>query len=75
MDRVIMRCMNLHVFLTRSNVLFILSYNITLIGVDAILNSLAGEKLHASVDILAENGHFLEIGKYDLSENSKLGNV
>ena len=37
------------------------------------MNSLAGEKLQASVDILAENGHFLEIGKYDLSQNKKLG--
>ena len=46
-----------------------------IVGVDAVVNSLAGEKLHASVDILAENGHFLEIGKYDLSQNNKLGMI
>ena len=38
-----------------------------------MLNSLAEEKLQASVRVLAENGKFLEIGKYDLAQNSALG--
>lgn len=42
-------------------------------GVDVILNSLAGDKLYASARCLANNGRFLEIGKYDLSKNSPLG--
>lgn len=42
-------------------------------GVDLVLNSLAGDKLQASVRCLANDGHFLEIGKLDLSNNSPLG--
>ncbi|TMS37085.1 hypothetical protein L596_004095 [Steinernema carpocapsae] len=42
-------------------------------GVDCVLNSLANEMLQASVRCLAEHGRFLEIGKVDLSQNSKLG--
>lgn len=42
-------------------------------GVDVILNSLSEEKLQASLRCLAKDGRFLEIGKYDLSNNSKLG--
>ncbi|XP_015126151.1 fatty acid synthase [Diachasma alloeum] len=42
-------------------------------GVDLVLNSLAEEKLQASVRCLAKDGRFLEIGKYDLSNNSPLG--
>lgn len=42
-------------------------------GVDVVLNSLAEEKLQASVRCLARHGRFLEIGKYDLSNNSPLG--
>ncbi|XP_011311362.1 fatty acid synthase [Fopius arisanus] len=42
-------------------------------GVDLVLNSLAEEKLQASVRCLAEGGRFLEIGKFDLSKNSALG--
>ncbi|XP_053606924.1 fatty acid synthase-like [Plodia interpunctella] len=42
-------------------------------GVDLVLNSLAGDKLLASVRCLAEGGRFLEIGKLDLSENTPLG--
>ncbi|XP_011499008.1 PREDICTED: fatty acid synthase [Ceratosolen solmsi marchali] len=42
-------------------------------GVDVILNSLAGEKLQASVRCLANGGRFLEIGKFDLSNNTALG--
>ncbi|KAI3379107.1 hypothetical protein SNEBB_007999 [Seison nebaliae] len=42
-------------------------------GVDVVLNSLAGEKLFASVRLLGMHGRFLEIGKFDLSQNSSLG--
>ncbi|XP_001605700.1 fatty acid synthase [Nasonia vitripennis] len=42
-------------------------------GVDIILNSLAEEKLLASVACLAWGGRFLEIGKFDLSADNPLG--
>ncbi|KAG8225765.1 hypothetical protein J437_LFUL005724, partial [Ladona fulva] len=42
-------------------------------GVDLILNSLAGEKLKASVRCLAPHGRFLEIGKFDLANDNPLG--
>ncbi|GBL99478.1 Fatty acid synthase [Araneus ventricosus] len=42
-------------------------------GVDVILNSLAEEKLKATLNCLAQHGRFLEIGKYDLSNNTPLG--
>lgn len=42
-------------------------------GVDLVLNSLADDKLYASIRCLAKNGRFLEIGKLDLSNNSALG--
>ena len=42
-------------------------------GVDIVLNSLAEEKLQASLRVVARHGRFLEIGKYDLSNNSPLG--
>lgn len=42
-------------------------------GVDMVLNSLAEEKLQASVRCLARHARFLEIGKYDLSNNTPLG--
>nr|XP_019551378.2 fatty acid synthase-like [Aedes albopictus] len=41
-------------------------------GVDFVLNSLAEEKLQASLRCLSINGHFLEIGKYDMANNSKI---
>jgi len=41
-------------------------------GVNMVLNSLAEEKLKASVRCLAAYGRFLEIGKFDLSNNSPL---
>ncbi|GBO09431.1 Fatty acid synthase, partial [Araneus ventricosus] len=44
----------------------------TTIGVDVILNSLAEEKLRATLNCLAQHGRFLEIGKYDLSNNTPL---
>ncbi|XP_050392804.2 fatty acid synthase [Patella vulgata] len=42
-------------------------------GVDVVLNSLAEEKLQASIRLLAPHGRFLEIGKFDLSNNTPLG--
>ncbi|KAH7957222.1 hypothetical protein HPB52_016320 [Rhipicephalus sanguineus] len=45
----------------------------TTVGVDVVINSLAEEKLQASVRCLATNGRFLEIGKFDLSNDSPLG--
>ncbi|XP_046609412.1 fatty acid synthase-like isoform X1 [Neodiprion virginianus] len=42
-------------------------------GVDIVLNSLAEEKLQASVRCLATGGRFLEIGKFDLAANNPLG--
>lgn len=42
-------------------------------GVDIVLNSLAEEKLQASVRCLGKDGRFLEIGKYDLTSNNPLG--
>lgn len=41
-------------------------------GVDLVLNSLAADKLQASLRCLALGGRFLEIGKLDLSNNSAL---
>lgn len=42
-------------------------------GVNFVLNSLAEEKLLASVRCLSQHGKFMEIGKFDLSQNHKLG--
>lgn len=42
-------------------------------GVDYVLNSLAGEKLLASIKCLAKGGSFLEIGKFDLANDTKIG--
>lgn len=42
-------------------------------GVNLVLNSLSGEMLEASLRCLSMNGRFLEIGKYDLSQNTKIG--
>lgn len=42
-------------------------------GVDLVLNSLAEEKLQASVRCLAHGGRFLEIGLFDLAMNNSLG--
>ncbi|XP_074599358.1 fatty acid synthase-like [Brevipalpus obovatus] len=39
-------------------------------GVDIVLNSLADDKLQASLRCLASGGRFLEIGKYDGFKNS-----
>ncbi|XP_028050812.1 fatty acid synthase [Monomorium pharaonis] len=42
-------------------------------GVDVVLNSLAEEKLQAGIRCLAYGGRFLEIGKYDLSNDNRIG--
>lgn len=42
-------------------------------GVDYVLNSLADDKMHASIRCLGIGGTFLEIGKFDLSNNTKIG--
>ena len=44
-------------------------------GVDVVLNSLAEDKLQSSVQLLAQHGRFLEIGKFDLSNDSPLGQI
>ena len=41
-------------------------------GVDLVLNSLADDKLQASVRCLADFGRFIEIGKYDIMQNNPL---
>ncbi|KAL1501269.1 hypothetical protein ABEB36_006624 [Hypothenemus hampei] len=41
-------------------------------GVDIVLNSLAEEKLMASVRCIAKGGRFIEIGKFDLANNNEL---
>ena len=42
-------------------------------GVDVVINSQADDKLRSSVRLLAQHGRFLEIGKFDLSNNAPLG--
>jgi thioester reductase-like protein len=42
-------------------------------GIDIVLNSLAGEAIPKSLSILRPDGRFLEIGKRDIYENSKIG--
>lgn len=42
-------------------------------GVDYVLNSLSEEKLHASIRCLGRSGTFLEIGKFDLANDTKIG--
>lgn len=42
-------------------------------GVNFVLNSLSDEKLLASVRCMARGGVFLEIGKFDIMNNSSLG--
>ncbi|XP_076644466.1 fatty acid synthase [Halictus rubicundus] len=43
------------------------------VGVDIVLNSLAEDKLQASVRCLKYRGRFLEIGKFDMAANNQLG--
>ena len=42
-------------------------------GVDYVLNSLTEEKLLASIRCLAVCGKFLEIGKFDIANDTKIG--
>ncbi len=42
-------------------------------GVDIVLNSLAGEAISKSLAVLAPYGRFLEIGKRDIYQNSRIG--
>ena len=42
-------------------------------GVDIVLNSLAGESIQKSLACLSSYGRFIEIGKRDIYQNSKLG--
>ena len=42
-------------------------------GVDVVLNSLGGEAIQKSLALLAAGGRFVEMGKRDIYENSKLG--
>ncbi|KAL7898810.1 hypothetical protein HDV64DRAFT_291566 [Trichoderma sp. TUCIM 5745] len=41
-------------------------------GIDVVLNSLSGEALRASWDVLAPFGRFIEIGKKDAQSNGKI---
>ncbi|KAK7908914.1 hypothetical protein PG985_014792, partial [Apiospora marii] len=41
-------------------------------GVDVIINSLSGDELFASWDIIAPHGRFIELGKKDIAANSGL---
>ena len=42
-------------------------------GVDLVINSLTGEKLESSYQLLTESGRFVEIGKYDMVQNKQIG--
>ncbi|KAH0550507.1 hypothetical protein KQX54_019824 [Cotesia glomerata] len=42
-------------------------------GVDIVLNSLTEDKLQASIRCLAEGGRFLEIGKFDMANDTHIG--
>nr|QVV57687.1 polyketide synthase [Myxococcales bacterium] len=42
-------------------------------GVDVVLNSLAGEAATKSLEVLAPYGRFLELGKKDIYQNSRVG--
>jgi NADPH:quinone reductase-like Zn-dependent oxidoreductase len=42
-------------------------------GVDVVLNSLAGEFIEKSLSVLGPFGRFLEIGKRDIQENTRIG--
>jgi len=42
-------------------------------GVDYVLNSLAEEKLTSSIRCLGQGGKFLEIGKFDMANDYKIG--
>ena len=41
-------------------------------GIDIVLNTLSGEALKQSFELLAPHGRFIEVGKKDISDNSSL---
>jgi NADPH:quinone reductase-like Zn-dependent oxidoreductase/NAD(P)-dependent dehydrogenase (short-subunit alcohol dehydrogenase family)/acyl carrier protein len=43
------------------------------VGVDVVLNSLAGPALRAGLDVLAIGGRFIELGKRDIYSDTKVG--
>ena len=42
-------------------------------GVKYILNSLIGEQLDASLRLIADNGHFVELAKFEMQMNKRIG--
>ncbi|HUS39516.1 MAG TPA: polyketide synthase dehydratase domain-containing protein, partial [Pirellulales bacterium] len=44
-------------------------------GVDMVLNSLTGDAIGKGISVLAENGHFLELGKTDLWDQQRVSQV
>ncbi|WP_442508780.1 type I polyketide synthase [Novipirellula sp. SH528] len=42
-------------------------------GIDVVLNSLPGQWINRSLELLAAHGRFLEIGKIDIYQNRQLG--
>ena len=44
-------------------------------GVDIVLNSLTGDKMDASFDLVKDSGNFVEIGKYEFTMNKQLGMI
>ena len=42
-------------------------------GVDVVLNSLTGEAMYGSISLLRNFGRFIEIGKKDVYENTRIG--
>ena len=64
----------LHVFDSRSLSFYKEIYQLTEgRGVDVVLNSLAGNLMAKSLELLSEYGRFLELGKRDIYNNSPLG--
>ena len=63
-----------HVFDSRSNAFADQILSITNgEGVDVVLNSLAGEAINRNLRVLKPFGRFLELGKRDFYENTKIG--
>jgi len=42
-------------------------------GIDVVLNSLGGDLMQASLELLAPHGRFLELGKRDFAQNREIG--
>ncbi len=63
-----------HVFDSRSNAFADQILSVTHgEGVDVVLNSLAGEAINRNLRVLKPFGRFLELGKRDFYENTKIG--